>query len=160
MLKKRLSSWNDFWMSGLAFARLIAAGRRLRTVGRATCTNGRIFVRTIGSASFTNGSTAGFAPFSWRSGVVRDVQVAERRAQRLERRPEDAAEGVDLPERGARLLERRRQLRDRERDVRVLRGERAEHSVGRGHEAADRGPGVGQRVGQLAVVADQTLQRV
>src|SRR3954447_3610467 len=59
MLKKRLSSWNEPVRSGIARARLTDAGLRLwLTYGRAVLTNGRIWLRVIGAASLTNGSTA------------------------------------------------------------------------------------------------------
>src|SRR5690349_7143387 len=47
MLTKWLSVTNTLESFGVAFARLIAAGRRLRTTGRAALTNGRIWSRTI-----------------------------------------------------------------------------------------------------------------
>src|SRR5215469_10332821 len=47
MLTKWLSVTNTFESFGVALARLIAAGRRLRTTGRAALTNGRIWSRTI-----------------------------------------------------------------------------------------------------------------
>src|SRR5689334_23247998 len=59
MLKKRLSSWKEPVRSGIARARFTDAGFRLwLTYGRAVFTNGRIWLRVIGAASFTNGSTA------------------------------------------------------------------------------------------------------
>src|SRR6201989_1999085 len=65
MLKKRLSSWNELPRSGIARARLTDAGLRLwLTYGRAVLTNGRIWLRVIGAASFTNGSTSLLALFS------------------------------------------------------------------------------------------------
>src|SRR3954454_20030596 len=64
MLKKRLSSWIDAVRSGVAVARFSAAGRRSRTYGRDARTNGRILVRTIGSASRTSGRT------SWVGGAI------------------------------------------------------------------------------------------
>src|SRR5436305_12159812 len=64
MLKKRLSSWNQLSRSGIARARFTDAGLRLwLTYGRAVFTNGRIWLRVIGAASLTNGSTALFALF-------------------------------------------------------------------------------------------------
>src|SRR5437868_1642102 len=47
MLTKWLSVTNTLDNFGVALARLIAAGRRLRTTGRAARTNGRIWSRTI-----------------------------------------------------------------------------------------------------------------
>src|SRR6185437_6790403 len=47
MLTKWLSVTNTLDSFGVALARLIAAGRRLRTTGRAARTNGRIWSRTI-----------------------------------------------------------------------------------------------------------------
>src|SRR5215218_4171918 len=67
MLKKRLSSWIDAVRSGVAFARLTAAGRRSRTYGRDARTNGRTCVRMIGSASRTNGKTSRLATSIWRT---------------------------------------------------------------------------------------------
>src|SRR5436190_14339897 len=65
MLKKRLSSWNELFRSGIARARFTEAGFRLwLTYGRAVRTNGRIWLRVIGAASLTNGSTCLFALFS------------------------------------------------------------------------------------------------
>src|SRR5919201_5337479 len=65
MLKKRLSSWKELSRSGIARARFTDAGLRLwLTYGRAVRTNGRIWLRVIGAASFTNGSTSLLALFS------------------------------------------------------------------------------------------------
>src|SRR5918912_3990682 len=67
MLKKRLSSNSDFDRSGMAVARLRAAGLSRFTYGRAARTNGRILFFVIGNASRTNGSTAWLATSSWRN---------------------------------------------------------------------------------------------
>src|SRR5204863_9742304 len=75
MLKKRLSSWNELSRSGIARARFTDAGLRLwLTYGRAVFTNGRIWLRVIGAASLTNGSTALFALF-------RDLNAGRREAR-------------------------------------------------------------------------------
>src|SRR3954462_577494 len=81
MLKKRFSSWNEETRSGCALLRLFAAGRRSETYGRASCTKGRIFVRTIGYASRTNGSTAWLATSSWRNAGRSELSAG--RATRL-----------------------------------------------------------------------------
>ena len=62
--------------SGTARARLIEAGSRLLlTYGRAVVTNGRIWLRVIGAASFTNGSTSWLAVFSLRTAGRSELRL-------------------------------------------------------------------------------------
>src|SRR5690348_5362657 len=49
MFTRWLTTVNDLSRFGVAFARLIDAGRRSRTTGRAAITNGRIWAWTIGA---------------------------------------------------------------------------------------------------------------
>src|SRR5919204_3150812 len=76
MLKKRLSSWKAPLRSGIARARFTDAGLRLwLTYGRAVLTNGRIWLRMIGAASLTNGSTSLFALLSERNAGRRESRL-------------------------------------------------------------------------------------
>src|SRR4051812_18981962 len=58
MLKRWLSTAKLFVRFGVAADRVWAAGFRLRTSGRASRTNGRIWEAMIGVASLASGSTA------------------------------------------------------------------------------------------------------
>src|SRR3954453_12601634 len=64
MLNRWMSTWNVPVRSGVDAARFAAAGRRLRTSGRDSTTNGRMSLRTSGVASFANGATAWLASFN------------------------------------------------------------------------------------------------
>ena len=72
MLKKRFSSPNERFRSGMAFAVPSAARRRSSVHGRAARTNGRIWVRITGSVCFRNGITASFVAGSFRIGSRSD----------------------------------------------------------------------------------------
>ena len=84
----------------MAAARFTAAGRRLRTTGRAATTNGRIWFCTIGAPGTASAVSAWLAPFS---ALAAGQQVRGRR-------PELLGERLHLGERRGRLVERARQV--------------------------------------------------
>ena len=111
-------------------ARLTAAGRRLRTTGRAATTNGRIWFWTIGAPGTASSVSAWLAAGSAPAAGSRFVAAG----------PSCCANACDLRERRGRLIERARQIGDRAADVLVLGGERAEHLLARVDELDDLRP--------------------
>src|ERR1700751_4318091 len=75
MFARWLMTVNVLVRFGVAFARLIAAGRRLRTSGRAATTNGRIWFLTIGALGFARAESAAFAAGRARAAGSRLVAV-------------------------------------------------------------------------------------
>ena len=97
-------------------------------------------------------------PHEGQHGRVGLVQLAEGRAQRLQRGAEAVAEGVDLAQGGLRLTQRARQLAHGVGDLRVRAGQGVEHLVGGAHQPHDLAVLGGHLLGEQAVLVDQVLE--
>ena len=133
----------------MAFAVPSAAKRRSFVHGRAARTNGRIWVRMIGSVSRRNGVTAALVAGSLRIGGRSDSSELRSTGANRCTSPSARVGGV----------QRARQPRHRRRRSAVSSlGERVEHRVRRGHEPAQVLRMLAELGHQEAVVVDQLLQ--
>src|SRR5664280_2554504 len=78
MLNRLLRTWKVLVRLGVALARLIEAGLRERTSGRAATTNGRISFWTIGVLGLASATRAALAAGSDRAAGSRLLEVGPR----------------------------------------------------------------------------------